>query len=492
MNESHLQRVLQTYQDNLPEGKLESFRIDPIDYLGVPIVDVTFLPKPYQRLYNGVGYGESELQAQLSAFGEMYEIMAISEAFLSAPQQKGSYREMARRQGAEQVIDPLTMVLPAGSPYTPDTPLRWTEVKRLSDDAPAWVPSEFVTNIQADVAYPGQLTTAITNGDGAGESRERALLHGLLELLQRDGNCDSFRALDQGKVIDVDGIAPATRQLMNHLETKGLTVIPKLARLTCGCVSIYAVGNDRSDDPFPLSVTACGEAADPDFDRAMYKAVLECASSHARKLFYHCSFDRKSKIAPPDYIEKYTNTLVLEEEEPQALAAMVEWLSLSREQLYQRLADTVFSQKEIVSPDDFPRFAAEDIGERLRTVRQGIATEGMEAYYFAATPADHPVQVTKAIVPGMEMELGSYHRLGARGVQRLLDRDDELISRSAGAGKARVRLTNAQEEAVGGPCWLDVERLDERVAPLYPLYREPSEHAAPFALENGYFEQERV
>ena len=239
-------------------------------------------------------------------------------------------------------------------------------------------------------------------------------------------------------------------------------------------------------------MTACGEAADPDFDRAMHKAVLECASSHSRKLFYHCSFDRKSRIAPPGYLEKYINTLVLEEEEPRALRAMVEWLSLSREQLYQRLANTVFSQQQIISPENFPRFVSENVGERLQTVRQGIAAEGMEAYYFAATPADHPVQVTKAIVPGMEMELGSYHRLGARGVQRLLDRDDELISRAAGAGKARVRLTNAQEEAVGGPCWLDVERLDERVAPLYPLYREPSEHAAPFALENGYFEQERV
>lgn len=487
MNEPDLQRTLRIYQDNLPEGNLESFRIDPIDYLGVPIVDVTFLPKPYQKLYNGIGYGESELRARLSAFGEMYENMNISEAFLAAPAQEGSYREMVRRQGAEQVIDPLTMVLPAGSPYTPDTPLRWTQVKRLSDDAPAWVPSEFVANLDTDVAYPNQLTTAITNGDGAGESCERALLHGLLELLQRDGNCDSFRALDQGRVIDVNGIAPATRQLMADLKAKGLTVIPKLARLTCGCVSVYAVGNDRSDDPFPLSVTACGEAADPDFDRAMHKAVLECASSHSRKLFYHCSFDRKSKIAPPGYLEKYVNTLALAEEEPRALRAMVGWLSLSREQLYQRLANTVFSQKEVVSPDYFPRFVSENVGERLQTVRQGIATEGMEAYYFAATPADRPVQVTKAIVPGMEMELGSYHRLGARGVRRLLDRNDALISRTAGAGKARVRLTNAQEEVVGGPCWLDVARLDERVAPLYPLYREPSEHAAPFALENEYF-----
>ncbi len=492
MSDLSLQRALRIYQDNLPEGTLESFRIDPIDYLGVPIVDVTFLPKPYRRIYNGVGYGETEVHARVSAFGEMYEMMTISEAFIAAPVREGSYREMVRQLGHAQVVDPLTLVLPAGSPYTPDTPLRWTEIKRLADDAPAWVPSEFVANIQGDVAYPNQLTTAITNGSGAGDSRARALLHGLLELLQRDGNCDSFRALDQGKVIDKNGIAPATRQLMDRLEAKGLTVIPKLARITCGCVSVYAVGDDRSDERFPLSVTACGEAADPDFDRAMYKAVLECASSHSRKLFYHCSFDRKREIAPPGYLEKYTEKLVLQKEEPRALRTLVEWLSLSREQLYQRLANTVFSQKEIVSTEGFPRLASDDLGQRLHTVQQGLAAEGLEAYYFAATPADHPVQTFKVIVPGIEMELGSYHRLGARGVQRLLDRDDALISRMAGAGKARIRLTPGQEEAVGGPCWLNVAQLDERVAPLYPLYREPSEHSAPFAKETGYFNQQTV
>ena len=489
MNDHELQDILRIYQENLPEGELESFRIDPNDHLGIPIVDATFIPKPYERLYNGIGYGESEVKAQLSAFGEMYEIMAISETFLATPVHEASYREMLRQKGDDLVVDPLTMALPAGSPYTPDTVLKWTEVKRLSDDAPTWIPSEFVTNIQADVAYPNQLTTAITNGDGAGETIERALLHGLLELLQRDGNCDSFRALDQGKVIDVNGIAAPTRRLIDKLAQKGLTVIPKLARETCGCVSVYAVGRDQSDETFPLSVTACGEAADPDFDRAMYKAVLECASSHSRKLFYHCSFARKSQYAPPGYIDKYRNKLVLEEEEPRALRAMVEWLSLSREQLYQRLSDTVFSQRETVNPEHFPRLATDDISERLRVVQKGIAAEGMDIYYFRAMSVDSPVQVTKVIVPGMEMELGSYHRLGARGVRRLLDRDDALISRTEGPGKQRVRLTVKQEESLGGPFWLDTERLDQKVAPLYPLYREPSEHAAPHAYETGYFEE---
>ena len=489
MNQS-LENVLRLYRENLPAGDLQNFRIDPNDHLGIPVVDATFVPAGRDRYYNGVGYGSDETRAQIGAFGELYEFMHIAEAWRAVPTEEASYQEMQHRKGTDHVIDPLTLVLPAGSPYTPDTPLRWTEVRRLSDDAPAWVPSEFVTNNNTDVAYAHQLTTAITNGSGAGDSRERAWLHGLLELLQRDGNCDSFRALDQGKVIDAEGIAPRTRELMAELDRRGLRVIPKLARETCGCISVYAVGQDHSDDPFPMSVTACGEGADPDFDRAMHKAVLECASSHSRKLFYHCSFERKAKTAPPGYVEKNIPLIHLENEEERALRAMVQWLSLSRDELYQRLADTVFSQREVVAAAHFPRFASDDVGERLHRVRQGIEAEGMDIYYFAALPADHPIQVTKVIVPGLEMELGSYHRLGARGVQRLLDRSDELINRQPGPGKRRVRLTAEQEERLGGPCWLDTEQLDRKVAPLYPLYREPSEHSAAYAYETGYFESE--
>ncbi len=487
MTDTDLQRVLSIYRDNLPPGDLQSFRIDPNDRLGVPVVDATFVPDHNPRRYNGVGYGATEVKAQLSAFGELYEYMAIPEAFLQLPIREASYQQMVKQEGIEQVIDPLTLVLPAGSPYTADTPLRWTEVRRLADDAPAWVPSEFVTNSDSDVAYPTQLTTALTNGDGTGDTREQAVLHGLLELLQRDGNCDSFRALDQGRVIDSAGIAPRTRKLMNHLEDRGLRVIPKLARETCGCVSVYAVGCDQSDDPFPLSVTACGEAADPDFDQAMHKAVLECASSHSRKLFYHSSFERKGKITPEGYVERNRALINLDEEEARSLRSMVHWLSLSREELYQRLSDTVFAEREVVSSESFPRFASDIIAERLQRVRQGIANEGMDIYYFAALPADSPVQVTKVVVPGIEMELGSYHRLGARGVRRLLERDDELISRTAGEGKRRVRLTAEQEETLGGQFWLDTQRLDETIDPVYSLYREPSGHAAAYAYETGYF-----
>lgn len=69
------------------------------------------------------------------------------------------------------------------------------------------------------------LYTSITNGIGAGESLERALSHDLLELLQRDGNAISHRALDLGGCIELDDVQdPATRELLRHHDAAGLEI----------------------------------------------------------------------------------------------------------------------------------------------------------------------------------------------------------------------------------------------------------------------------
>ena len=80
----------------------------------------------------------------------------------------------------------------------------------------------------------------------------------------------------------------------------------------------------------------------------------------------------------------------------------------------------------------------------------------------------------------------SYGRIGERGVQRLLARDDDragLVAVGAAPGPdwARVHLTDAAEQRLGGPAWLDRPRVDAIVGELYPLYREPGRHAAPLA-----------
>ena len=78
----------------------------------------------------------------------------------------------------------------------------------------------------------------------------------------------------------------------------------------------------------------------------------------------------------------------------------------------------------------------------------------------------------------------SYHRIGARGVRKLLDRASPLVGLGAPPpGAAPVRLPAGAEAELGGPAWLDVAEVDRIVGRLYPLYREPEVHSAPIAME---------
>ena len=481
-----LQAALRLYRDSLPPGRVTTFRIDGVDRLGIPILDATYLPDDATHNTYGVGYGATETEALVGAYGELCEDAHHSSAFVALELEEGTYPEMLRRYGEGRVIDPVSLVLEAGTEGVDERRLRWAPVIRLRDEARCWCPAEFVTSYNSELPdYPAQLTTAITNGMGAGDTFARALLHGLCELLQRDGNADSFRALDRGRVIPRELLPAEVGAIVDELAGRDLHVTTKLARVTCGCASVYAVGRDRSDEPFPLSVTACGEAADPDVATALRKAVLECASAHTRKIFYHSSFARKGPHAPPGWVEAQRARIDLDHEEPRALHAMARWLRMSREEVYAELADTVFSERERVDPATLPSFADASQEARLARVLDGLRAEGLEVYYFDASAQSRSgVRVVKAIVPGIEMELGSYHRLGERGARRLLGRDDELVAREPGEGRARVLLRPAQEERLGGPVWLDTAKLDGRVGALYPLYREPTAHAAQALLES--------
>lgn len=484
-----LHAALRLYESALPPGEVTTFRIDGVDRLGVPILDATYIPADASHNIYGVGYGATEDEALVGAYGELCEDTFHSSAFRALALEEGTYPELVERFGTERVIDPVSLVLEAGTDRVDERRLRWAPVTRSRDSATCYCPAEFVTSYNSELPdYPNQLATAITNGMGAGDTLERALLHGLCELLQRDGNADSFRALDQGQVIPYGKLPDEVREIVDELAAKNLHITTKLARVTCGCASVYAVGRDTHDaEAFPLSVTACGEAADPDVATALRKAVLECASAHTRKIFYHSTFERKAPHAPDGYEAAQRAIIDLDHEEPRALRAMMRWLRMSREEVYAELEDTVFSERERVDPATLPRFSDSGQAARLQQVLKGYRAEGIEVYYFDSSPrGEDGVRTVKVIAPGIEMEFGSYHRIGERGARRLLARGDGLIVRESGEGRRRVILRPEAEARLGGPLYLDVATLDERVGTLYPLYREPSAHAAQYAIETGY------
>ena len=485
---SELRRVTAAFRATLPPAlAVSSFRVDQLDRIGIPTVQANiFLPG--EPCTSGHGYGFTEDEAEVGAWGELCEELHCHAWLRATPGESGSYADMLRRHGRHGVADPLTLCLSAGSDYTPDMPLDWVPGRRWGSDEAVWVPREWVA------AYPYQmdgrtrrLIVPITNGLGAGFDTGHAVAHGVMELLQRDGNVVEYRALDQGVVIDIDtDEGPEVMGLLEHLRALGITPLVKLACTDFGITNLYVVGEDAGTPMVPIQVTACGEASHPDRSRALRKALLEFCGSRTRKAASHGPLPLLCQHLPRDFYDNELAVALLDEE-AKSITAMAEWLPQSVETLRARLRPTVFSARRHVTLSSLPDSGAAAVAtgaQRIDLLAARLAAEGLEILYVDCSPPDGAISVVKTIVPGLESETMSYHRIGWRGVRRLRARRDPLIHDAQAAGAARVVLRPEDEVRAGGAAWFDVAAADALVGTLYPLYRESNAFAAQLLLEH--------
>ncbi len=472
-------RALEAYAAAVGPRVLET-DLSAFDRTGSAVWSVAALDAPGG---NGIGYGPDAEAARTSAYGELVEWLRSHAVLSRARTERASYAALVR--DGRQVQDPRTLGLPAGSPWTPDDALDWLPARRARDGADVLVPVELLASRPVDLPPGPRLTTVITNGLGAGLDLDRAVSHGLLELLQRDGNGLVFRALDRGVVVDLDGLQdPAALQALARLRAAGVDPVVKLASTELGLTNVYAVAADPSPDGEPVSVTACGEASHPDRDVAVRKALLELCSSRARKAFAHGSLDRVRALAGDGYLDAYLAALpddAVAREEPRALEAMRAWLALSAAELTALLEGSVLSRRSTVPLADLPTTPGLDTPAALRAdVERRLHDAGFDVLVLDLS--GDGVAAAKVLVPGLEVETMSYGRIGERGVRRALDLGLPFVRVGADPGGwARVRVTPEAEERLGGPAWLDRAGVEAAVGPLYPLYREPARHLAQLA-----------
>ena len=470
------------------------FPITGLDRTGVPVW-VALAWRGGEPLATGVGYGETDGRARTGMWGEMAEGAAVHR-LRGLPARRASWREM--EASGEAAVDPRRLRLPLGTDWTPDTPRLWTAARRVAPGAashgePVWVLlDEAVAHTYNLPGGYDPLYTPITNGLGAGDTRARAAAHGLLELVQRDGNAVGYRALDRGVVVDLDRVERAdTRALLARLGAAGIRPVVKLAETPVGMASLYVQGRD--DAPaHPWMLTGCGEAAHPDREAALYKAVLEYAASRVRKRFAHAPLDSLAHALPAGYVDR-VRAAPPPAEEGRSLAAVRAWGRLSAAEALERLESTWFREAERVPFSSLPTEAVPDDPEALLAAVAGrMAAEGFDVLAVDLSAPGDAVQVVKAVVPGLEVETMTYGRIGPRNVRRLAARiaaGDPLVPADVVGlgpppdGAMPVLLAPADEAALGGPAWARPDRLAAALGPLYAMYREPPFHAAPLADE---------
>ena len=472
----------------LPPGDVGDVDLVGADRTGVHVVAADYVdPTGTWPRSGAFGYGLATARARVAAHAELAEEMLLSRHLRGLEPVRGSHTALRDARGADRIADPVSLVLPAGTAYDPDAERWWLPATRWRSGEEVLVPAEFAAAYPVDLPFQPageRLITVITNGCGAGDTAERAVGHALGELLQRDGNTTAFRALDRGVVIDLgpghEAVTdPDTRALLEYLDAAGIDVTAKLATTAFGLTDLHVVGRDRDGTraPHPIALTACGEAAHPDREVALQKALLEFCSARIRKVVAHAPLDVVRPLVPDDYWRREMST-PLPPQERRAFAAMRDWTGRSADDLAALLEPTVFSRRETVAFSDLPTVAPGTLGDPPALLADLLARLRDFDVLTVLAPTDTAV-VAKVIVPGLEVETMSYGRIGDRGVARLLDRGSPLVGLgpTPHEGALPVALTAAGRERLGGAAWLDRAAVDSTVGALYPLYREPTRHA---------------
>ncbi len=483
--------IARAYMDAMPAGEWWLFDMSPLDRTGVPAWKAALFPHDPSaagcEMQQGTGYGETHDRAIIAAVAECYEEVHARLGFARMPQVEGSYDQLVRGRGRQGVADPLELCLPAGSSVGRETPLRWVEARRWFSGDAVLVPVDLAAlSTDALPADYRPFTTLITNGLGAGPTREWARAHGLFELLQRDGNGLFFRALDPGVRLTLDDTLPSDlRAVIDRVASAGIDLLPKFATDEFGLVNLYVVGGDRGPGalPVPIAMTGGGEASDLDRHSALRKAVLEYAHARARKAFTFGPIETIRAVMPPGYWERVEprTRRAARDTEPRQVDAFRHWLSLDGPALHDLLADPVFTVR---SERPFASLATSDITtpeEKGDEAARRLVAAGFDPLVLEWTDADAPMHAARVIVPRLEVETMSYGRIGERGVAKLVTQDSPLIRwGEPDAHRRPVRLTPEALERIGGQPLFDMNEAERIVGGLYPLYREPGSHEMMF------------
>ncbi len=463
----HYQAVLGRF------GRIVDFDISGLDRLGIPVTSCSLVVEG-AFAHHGNGYGATAEAARGSGLGERAEgeLAAVGLTERHRGSRSSSYADLVAAEGPDRVVDPRTLGLPAGSAYDQDMPLVWLPVTRLRTGDTGWLPEEFVANGPAEVRGATSLITPITNGLGAGLDDDRAVTHGLLELLQRHTNGLRFRALDRrSPVIDPATLPGSIGPLLERFAAQGIRPVLKHAATALGVVSTYAMGVDP-DPAAGIRVTAGGEAAHPSAEVSLTKALLEYANSRARKAFCFGNRAAARQVAPAEYWDALGDP---GPGEPRAHAAMTAWRDLTPDALRTSTApdeSAVVAYADIAGPG-----TPDGVREQLLAA---LAVDGVGHDVLVARSRVDGVVAAKVVVTGLEVETLSYGRIGELGVRDALSGDLDLVRvqpAPSGTHTAQVVLTPAAEERLGGPAWYSYAVADELLGPRYPLYREPPRHS---------------
>ena len=218
------------------------------------------------------GKGESPLEARVSALAEALE------RYCAEPRGRLEIVTAPAGELAGAVLDPVSLIV---SPEIAlGRPLDWCRGTRL-DGSPVWVPVNAVIFPYQESPRATRLFAAHTHGLASGATRNEAIVHGLLECIERDcyARAIALASTGRGRLVPVidPGDAEAIVGQIAIIRRAGFRIL--LRDLTAD-TAVPAVLCTISDG----LLTHMGMAAHPDAAIALRKATIEAAQSRLTDL----------------------------------------------------------------------------------------------------------------------------------------------------------------------------------------------------------------
>ncbi|RXA21258.1 YcaO-related McrA-glycine thioamidation protein [Methanosarcina sp. MSH10X1] len=254
--------------------------ITNLDRLGIPIFSAIRPSAAKGAISIYSGKGSTEQRARISAIMESFErclaerpgLNANIKSEISAPALVESYN--TSRESCT-VLDPATLLLP--QPHLPQSLCEWVGAYDIINSEEVFVSANAVYHPYNSPGQCQKLFLSNTNGLASGNIIEEAILHGLLEVIERDVISIGQFSRNLGKEIVLTEEDGYLYELASKFKDAGIELKVWLVPTDTGIPTVIAVTDDlKLKDP-ALLVMGAGSHLKPEI--AVARAITEAAQS---------------------------------------------------------------------------------------------------------------------------------------------------------------------------------------------------------------------
>ncbi len=352
--------------------------ITGLDRIGIPIFSAVRPTAAEGAISVYSGKGLTETLAKISAIMEAFE--RYSAEFRNEKTVKGNYNQISKEFNA---LDPESLILPRDLPYNDDVVLRWVWGFDILNGEEILVPVSAVYHPYTPLSDLHIFRTN-TNGLASGNTIEEAILHGLMEVIERDAWSLAELSKRGGRVIRTD--SPVIMELMEKFRRAGVEILLRDITSDLKVPVVAAVSDDVVlKDPALLTI---GFGAHPEPEVACIRAILEVAQSRLVQI----------QGAREDTIK-------------------AEIMRRAGYERMKRINRHWFENDEEIELKELPGFSNEDIKEDIEFTLRSLRKRGFERVIVVdLTRKELEVPTVRVIVPGLEVFGMDPSRIGERAL----------------------------------------------------------------------------